>query len=135
VLSTRSVVVLARVPRLDELLPPGGREKIAPVDEFSVSRRRAGDVIVVAPAGEIDLATIGAVEAAVQAALAEAPALVLDLREVTFIDSAGLRLVLETSRRVDRFSVVRGPGEVQRVFDLVGLDQRLDMLDEPPDGA
>src|SRR5919198_247107 len=30
-------------------LTPGGREKIAPVDEFSVSRRRAGDAIVVAP--------------------------------------------------------------------------------------
>jgi anti-sigma B factor antagonist len=105
------------------------------VDEFSVSRRRAGDVIVVAPAGEIDLATVDVVEAEVEAALADAPALVLDLREVTFIDSAGLRLVLETSRKAARFSVVRGPGEVQRVFDLVGLDQRLDMLDEPPDGA
>jgi len=105
------------------------------VDEFSVSRRRTGDAIVVAPAGEIDLATIDAVEAEVEAALADAPALVLDLREVTFIDSAGLRLVLETSRKAGRFSVVRGPGEVQRVFDLVGLDQRLDMLDEPPGGA
>jgi anti-anti-sigma factor len=105
------------------------------VDEFSVSRHRAGDAVVVAPVGEIDLATVGTVEAEIQAALADAPALVLDLREVTFIDSAGLRLVLETSRRAARFSVVRGPHEVQRVFGLVGLDERLDMLDEPPPAA
>jgi anti-anti-sigma factor len=85
--------------------------------------------------GEIDLATIGALEAEVQAALAEDGALVLDLREVTFIDSAGLRLVLETSRKAAPFSVVRGPREVQRVFGLVGLDERLDMLDEPPPAA
>ena len=105
------------------------------MDEFSVSRRRAGDAIVVAPAGEIDLATIAAVEVEVEAALADSPALVLDLREVTFIDSAGLRLVLEASRKASRFSVVRGPREVQRVFGLVGLDQRLEMLDEPPGAA
>ncbi len=105
------------------------------MDEFSVSRRRAGDAIVVAPAGEIDLATVDVLEAGVEAALAEAGHLVLDLREVTFIDSAGLRLVLETSRKAARFSVVRGPREVQRVFGLVGLDERLEMLDEPPPAA
>ena len=105
------------------------------MDEFSVSRRRAGDTVVVAPVGEIDLATVGVVEAEIEGALREAPALVLDLSEVTFIDSAGLRLVLETSRRAAPFSVVRGPHEVQRVFGLVGLEERLDMLDEPPPAA
>jgi anti-anti-sigma factor len=102
------------------------------VDEFSVSRRRAGDAIVVAPAGEIDLATIDALQAVVDAAAVEAGGVVLDLREVTFIDSAGLRLVLQSSRAIEAFSVVRGPQEVQRVFDLVGLDERLTMLDRPP---
>jgi len=105
------------------------------VDEFSVSRRRAGDAIVVAPAGEIDLATVDALWAEIEAASGDTDKLVLDLREVTFIDSAGLRLVLETSRKAAPFSVVRGAGEVQRVFGLVGLDERLDMLDEPPPAA
>jgi anti-anti-sigma factor len=60
---------------------------------------------------------------------------VLDLREVSFMDSAGLRLVLEASRAGASFAVVRGPREVQRLFDLVGLDEgRLTMLDQPPDG-
>jgi anti-sigma B factor antagonist len=102
------------------------------VDEFSVSRRREGDTIVVAPAGEIDLATIDALQAAVDAAAAEAGGVVLDLRAVTFIDSAGLRLVLQCARGIEPFSVVRGPHEVQRLFDLVGLDARLTMLERPP---
>jgi anti-anti-sigma factor len=102
------------------------------VDEFPVSRRRAGDVVVVAPAGEIDLATIEELETAIDTAATEAERVVLDLREVTFIDSAGLRLVLQSSRAIGAFSVVRGPREVQRVFDLVGLDGRLTMLDRPP---
>ena len=102
------------------------------MDEFSVSRRRVGDAIVVAPAGEIDLATVDDLQAAVDAAAGESEQVVLDLREVTFIDSAGLRLVLQNSRVIAGFGVVRGPREVQRVFDLVGLEDRLTMLDRPP---
>jgi anti-anti-sigma factor len=117
-----------------------GREKIAavqPPPEFSVTRRRAGDAIVVIPVGEIDLATVDQLQAELDAAAGEATQVVLDLREVSFIDSAGLRLVLYSSRALEAsgggLTVVRGPREVQRVFDLVGLDGRLAMLDLPPD--
>lgn len=102
-----------------------------PAPEFSVTRRRVGATVVVAPAGEIDLATVDAVKREIEAA---GEHVVLDLREVTFIDSAGLRLVLECSRAVPEFAVVPGPREVRRVFDLVGLGERVPMLDAPPDG-
>ena len=106
-----------------------------PAAEFSVTRRASGEAVVVAPVGEIDLATVDALAQALAAAREEAQSVVLDLREVTFMDSAGLRLVLETSRAGAEFAVVRGPREVQRLFDLVGLDERrLTMLDQPPDG-
>jgi anti-sigma B factor antagonist len=104
------------------------------VDDFSVTRRHAGDAVVVVPVGEIDLLTVDEVRAEVQAAATETPRVVLDLRDVSFIDSAGLRLILESSRALEAFAVVRGPREVQRVFDLVGLDERLTMLEQPPGG-
>ena len=114
---------------------PGSREKIAPVEpapDFSVTHRRAGDALVVVPAGEIDLATVDELAHALTAAREEAGRVVLDLREVSFMDSAGLRLVLEASRD-GLFAVVRGQHEVQRLFALVGLDEgRLMMLDRPP---
>lgn len=106
-----------------------------PAPEFSVTRRPSGEAVVVAPVGEIDLATVDELAQALDAAREEAGSVVLDLREVTFMDSAGLRLVLEASRAGGAFAVVRGPREVQRLFDLVGLDERrLTMLDQPPDG-
>jgi anti-anti-sigma factor len=105
--------------------------------DFSVTRRRANGAIVVIPVGEIDLATVDQLQAEVDAAAGEAKQVVLDLREVSFIDSAGLRLVVQSSRALEAaggtLSVVRGPKEVQRVFDLVGLDGRVTMLDQPPD--
>jgi anti-anti-sigma factor len=104
--------------------------------EFAVIRRRAGDAVVVVPRGEIDLATIDLVQNELDQACDEALRVILDLRAVTFIDSAGIRLVVEYDRalaeRDGELAVVRGPHEVQRVFSLVGLDGRLRMLDTPP---
>ena len=49
---------------------------------------------------------------------------------VTFIDSAGVRLVLEAMRALPEFAVVRGGHEVARVFKLVGLDERVRIVDQ-----
>ncbi|MBE2315564.1 STAS domain-containing protein [Solirubrobacter sp. CPCC 204708] len=102
--------------------------------EFSVTRRRVGETIVVAPVGEIDLGTVDAVEAEIEQGLAEPHReLVLDLRAVSFLDSTGIRLVVELARdHGPAFAVVRGTGEVDRVFGLVGLDGRVRMLDLAP---
>jgi anti-anti-sigma factor len=104
--------------------------------EFTVTRRRTAEAVVVVPAGEIDLATVDAVRAELDAARADARLVVLDLREVTFIDSAGVRLVLEGSRALaaagGELVVVRGGHEVQRLFALVGLDGRVRIVDRPP---
>jgi anti-anti-sigma factor len=104
--------------------------------EFTVTRWRAGEAVVVAPEGEIDLATVDALQAELDIARGEAVRVVLDLRAVAFIDSAGVRLVLEANRELKAaggdFAVVRGSTAVRRVFALVGLGGRIDMLDEPP---
>jgi anti-anti-sigma factor len=101
--------------------------------EFSVMCRRVGDAVVVVPEGEIDLATVDALQAELEAAAGESSRVVLDLRAVTFIDSAGIRLVLEMMRAVPEFAVVPGGPEVSRVFRLVGLDERVRIVDRPPD--
>jgi anti-anti-sigma factor len=48
-----------------------------------------------------------------------------NLRGVTFLDSTGLRLVLELYRtsRADGWDlrIIEGPDELQRVFDVTGL--------------
>lgn len=59
--------------------------------------------------------------------------LVLDLSRLSFIDSTGLRIVLETRQRaLDQgfdLEIVRGPRQVQRVFELTGLESRLPFVD------
>jgi anti-sigma B factor antagonist len=101
--------------------------------DFEVTSRPTLDGVVVTVRGEIDLVTIDAVQAQLDGAEGR---VYLDLREVSFIDSAGIRLIVEGVRDLDakggELVVVRGPSAVQRLFDLVGLDGRVGMVDAPP---
>ena len=97
------------------------------MEDFEVKREGG----LVTPRGEIDLATVDAVRAEITAAAATGR-VVLDLRETTFIDSSGIRLIVEAARETD-LVVVRGGPEVARVFELVGLDGRVPLVDAPPD--
>jgi anti-sigma B factor antagonist len=103
--------------------------------DLKVTRRRAGDAVIVAPEGEIDLATTELVARELAAARDEAAAVVLDLRGVGFMDSSGLRMLVEAQREAERLgsslTLVRGPAAVQRLLDLTGLTERLTIVDDP----
>jgi anti-anti-sigma factor len=115
-----------------------GAGPVAAPGNFDVATHRQGSALVVAPRGEIDLATVGLVRDAVERDHETGEDLVLDLREVGFMDTSGLRYVLEVVERAskDGFDVklVRGPSAVQRVFEVSGLEARLPFVDEPQAG-
>jgi anti-anti-sigma factor len=87
----------------------------------------------VAPSGELDIATVSVLEPVMLAAEAtDADTIVLDLSGLTFIDSTGLRLVLDANDRcggeVDRLRVIAGSPAVERLLDVVGLRDRLPLI-------
>jgi len=83
--------------------------------------------------GELDLATVPVAEQAINRVAGNVKTLVLDLRKLSFLDSSGLRLILSTDEAVEsrRVVIVRGPAQVDRVFDLTGTGARLDIVDDP----
>lgn len=89
---------------------------------------RDGDAVVVAPHGELDLATVGRLRDEL-ARQASATLLVLDLRGLSFMDSSGLTLVVEQQRRAEAeggdFRVVPGSGSVGRIFEVTGVARHL----------
>jgi anti-anti-sigma factor len=62
-------------------------------------------------------------------------AVVLDLSQLGFMDSSGLRTVVLADRRTTdagrRFAVVRGGEPVHRVFEITRMTERLTWVDSP----
>ena len=85
--------------------------------------------------GDVDLATVGALRNELTGALDRADKVVLDLREVTFMDTQGLAAVIEAEQASSStgtpFVVVRAPATVHRLFDMIGLTERLTVVDDP----
>ena len=106
-------------------------------NEFNVVVRREGAAFVVAPEGELDMATVDSLRAALETELGDARFLVLDLRGLGFLDTSGLQLVFEQQRRSEAedfsFVLVRGQRHVQRLFDIAGMNDRLTIVDDVQD--
>ena len=83
--------------------------------------------------GEFDLAAVEAVETALLPVEARFPMVILDLREVTFLDSTGLRAIVSADARAREkgfeLKIVRGSKEVQKLLYLAGLDKILPLID------
>jgi anti-sigma B factor antagonist len=79
--------------------------------------------------GELDCATAPALEARLRTLAGLGHALAVDLAEVSFIDSSGLRLLLQTRCDADRdgrvFEVRRPSPVVRRVLDLARAEHLL----------
>jgi anti-sigma B factor antagonist len=101
-----------------------------------VDARREQDRVVMHLTGELDLASTPIFERALEnVEIGEAPLLVLDLDELMFVDSTGLRVILlahERSReRGQEFAITRGSPQVQRLLSITSVTEHLRVIASP----
>src|SRR5215203_4349707 len=92
---------------------------------FAISVVRGRDEVAVVPVGELDLATADELGREVRQVKAAGVAhIVLDLREVDFIDSTGLRMLLSLRNDAKcnghRLTLRRPAAAGRRIFELTG---------------
>lgn len=109
-------------------------QHVEPMAPFAAHVARDGDRALVRLIGELDLAAAEQAERAI--ALAERrhpPVIEVDLSTLAFMDSTGLRLILQARRRAReegrRLLLRRGPQAVQRVFEATALLTLFDFVD------
>jgi anti-anti-sigma factor len=104
---------------------------------LSLETREEGKQVRIAVGGELDLSSALTFDEEIRRAEERNPrTLVLDLRDLRFLDSTGLRLIMSAQARArkrgHRFAVVQGTEAVQRIFRLAGVARRLDLVEEVP---
>ena len=106
-----------------------------PVPEFSCDVVETPTSAVVRVAGELDLASTPEVEEALHRLATQKKLVTLDLRGLVFMDSTGLRLMIEIDAlaRQDgfHFEIVRGNDLIHRIFQMSGVEEHLTIVDEP----
>jgi anti-sigma B factor antagonist len=110
---------------------------VSAADPITTSVEHREGVALVSIGGEIDLSTAPAFEAVIAEALEEdPPVLVIDLSEVAFMASVGLRILAGTQEKVGKsiqIAVVADGMATSRPMQLTGLDKLISLyptLDE-----
>jgi anti-sigma B factor antagonist len=103
-------------------------------DTFRVEATDIGPSLEVRLVGDVDLAAFDTIDTLLATAQSNGTRDVLvDLRPVTFIDSSGIRVLVRAAMRADdlggRFRLIPGSTQVQRVFQITALENRLRFVD------
>lgn len=103
---------------------------------FEIESVREQDRARLTLSGELDIATVPRLEAAVNETLtAEVRTLTLDLGGLCFVDSSGLRLLIVLDRRATdegwALRLSRPAEHVMEVFRVSGVDENLPFVEDP----
>ena len=114
---------------------PSDRRADQDPGELWAVRTWESDRLVLVLHGDLDLGTLTVAQDEVAVAEGQAPpVLVLDLSQLAFVDSSGVRLVLLAQQAAEdanrRLAVRLGQGPTRRVFDTLGITGRLEVLDD-----
>jgi anti-anti-sigma factor len=113
---------------------PSRAEMLIDLGTLSMRSEREGDVHTLRLFGELDLATAADVQRELEHVEAtDAESIVLDLSELTFMDSTGVRLLVTAHARAradsNRLTLLRGGRAVQRILQLSGVEALLPFAD------
>jgi anti-sigma B factor antagonist len=103
---------------------------------LTINVKSEAETLTIALSGEADLLGAPKIEAALNDAsiMDPGPSLIMiDLRNLTFIDSSGLHALLTGHERCrvrgQELRIIRGPENVQRLFELTGMQETLPFAD------
>jgi anti-anti-sigma factor len=107
-------------------------------DRLTIVTRAERDGAILELHGELDLAGAPLLTAELQRGeVARAGAVVLDLQDLQFIDSAGLRVILakhgDATERGQGFALTQGSPQVQRLLAVAGVSEHLPTIASPED--
>jgi anti-anti-sigma factor len=103
---------------------------------FEVRKERSGRVHRLIATGELDVATVAVLEREAVYHDDDATTIVVDLTELSFMDSTGVGLLVRMNEACDdgdRLRIVNGSPAVGRVLDVTGVRRQLPIISSDDD--
>jgi anti-sigma B factor antagonist len=102
-------------------------------EQLRIDSQLEGDRVVVRLDGELDMASAPLLQAALERTeMHTTSALVLDVDELRFMDSTGLRIILWARERCrgrdQKFALTAGSSQVQRLLSVSGVAEQLPII-------
>jgi len=97
---------------------------------MTITTKIEGEKLTVALEGNLDTVTSPDLEKALNGLLPSVAHLVLDLAKLEYISSAGLRVILSTSKVMARqgtMNLVNVPENIKEIFDMTGFSEVLNI--------
>lgn len=112
---------------------------MASYERLRIEAKREGNRTVLRLCGELDLDNARLLQSELESAdVANASTVLVDLRELEFMDSTGLRMLLATHQRLQQrgaeLAVTGVSVQVERLFGVTQAGKHLKLVD-PPDEA
>jgi anti-sigma B factor antagonist len=106
---------------------------------FAVETRHTGTATTLILSGELDLLSSPRLEEALSALdegeRADPELVVIDLRELEFMDSTGLHLLIQAQQHAEesgrRLALIRGREQVHRLLSLTGIEELITVVGSP----
>jgi anti-sigma B factor antagonist len=107
-----------------------------PAEHLRIDVRSRPDRVVLELHGELDLLGVPMLQEELEKLEAQAPGIiVLDLQDLQFVDSAGLRVILAAHQGAQEqgreLALTRGTEQVQRLFAVAGVSEHLRIIASP----
>ncbi len=96
---------------------------------MNIKKKKLGDTLTVIISGRVDTVTSPEVDAYVNQNLEGAESLILDFKDVNYVSSAGLRVLLSLHKKMAAkggMKLINVNESVNDVFEVTGFDEILD---------
>ena len=91
---------------------------------MTIDVKKQADQVMIAVAGRLDTTTAPALEKAISESVQEEKHLILDIKEVEYISSAGLRVLLGAQKKIQKIGsmkVLNVCEEIMEIFEMTGF--------------
>ena len=96
---------------------------------MTIDVKKNPDQVTIAVAGRLDTTTAKELEKAINESIQEEKHLILDIKEVEYISSAGLRVLLGAQKMMQKIGSMKVLNVCEEIMEIFGMTGFVDILD------